>query len=77
MLARLPASDSSVPWALNVQELQGPVAHVLLPAEDARHEHEQRVVAARRRDRVDHLVGEHRLPLRALHVDDRRLAASP
>ena len=53
VFARLPASDSSVPWALNVQELQGPVLDVLLSAEQRRHEHEERVVAAGRRDGLD------------------------
>ena len=63
-----------MPCALNVHELQGPVLTSCWPPNSAGHEHEQRVVAAGGRDRVDDSLGQHRLTLRALHVDDRRLA---
>ena len=74
VFARLPPSDNSVPWALNVQELQGPVLTSCCPPRRRRHQHEQGVVAARGRDGLDHLVGQHRLALGALQVHHRRLA---
>ena len=49
-------------------------ADVLLAAEDAGHEHQQRVVAARRWNRVDHFVRENRLALGPLEIDDGRFA---
>jgi hypothetical protein len=54
----------------------GTGADVLLAAEERRHQHQQGVVAAGSRDRLDRLIGEHRLALGALQVHHRRLAGN-